>query len=169
MVAESKQEEKKSTHYGEYLAIAAGVVLVCTLTIVTFFDKEFDNFVASFTAVEETVEVAVDQASDDQIAQPQVAVAAPNYGYQPFAGNQSRVKSFEEMREIQRAAREEAMHKHNERMAKANELRTASFERMDQRRIDMRNRMETMRVKTQQIQLEMQQKMQAVYDEFHAI
>jgi len=166
----AKQEETKSGHFGEYMAAAAAVVLIVTLSIVTFYDKEFESLVASFTSSDE-VEVAVSDVADvqvaDQIAQP--VAAASNYGHQPFAMNQPRNMSFEEMRKRQRAAYEESMRKHNERVAQSNQLRTASFERMDQNRIDMQKKMETMRIKTQQIQFEMQQKMQAAYDEFHAI
>ena len=171
----AKKETEKSVDYGQYYASAAAVLLVLTLTVVTFFDKEFESLVASLTSTDTAAEVDV-AASDvingqvqvsDQIAQP--VAAASSYGYQPFAMNQPRNMSFEEMRKQQRAAYEESMRKHNERVAQSNQLRTASFERMDQNRIDMQKKMETMRVKTQQIQLEMQQKMQAAYNEFHAI
>ena len=181
----AKQAETESGHFGEYMAAAAAVVLIVTLSIVTFYDKEFESLVASFTSTDTVAEVAVQATDDavfeteaghianinapvsDQIAQP--VAAASSYGYQPFATNQPRNMSFEEMRKQQRAAYEESMRKHNERVAQSNQLRTASFERMDQNRINMQKKMETMRVKTQQIQLEMQQKMQAAYNEFHAI
>jgi hypothetical protein len=54
-------------------------------------------------------------------------------------------------------------------MAEMYQLRTAAFDRMNQDQANMRNRMEVLHTKTQQIQLEMQQKMQTAYNEFHSI
>jgi len=175
-IAATKVEEvKKSSSTGTYMAIAAGVLLVVTLTAVTFFQDEYDSVVASLTSIiteENTQDVdltAVEaEVSNDQVQTFDQIVQANN-GYQSFAMNQDRASAFEEMRQNRRAAFEESKRKHDERMAEMYQLRTAAFERMDKNQTEMRNKMEVLRTKTQQIQLEMQQKMQTAYNEFHSI
>lgn len=175
----SKDEVAASRSYVPYFAMAAIFLLVVTLTVMTFFQKEYQSVVASLTSIttaDEVVSESSNAAQESDLAAIDTVVSNDNVqmsdqtfqannGYQPFAMNQQRNNSFNDRRQNQRAAYEESMRKHNERMAEMVELRTAAFNRMDQNRM----KMEVMRTKTQQIQLEMQQKMQAVYDEFHAI
>ena len=174
-----KDEVTTSSSYVPYFAMAAIFLLVVTLTVMTFFQKEYQSVVASLTSITTADEVvsdssnvaqesnlaAIDTAvSNDNVQMPEQAFQANN-GNQAFVMNQDRNNAFNERRQNQRAAYEESMRKHNARMAEMVELRTAAFNRMDEKRM----KMEAMRTKTQQIQLEMQQKMQAAYDEFHAI
>ena len=205
-IAEIKKEDKKedASSSFNYFSIAAGILLVVTLTAVTFFQDEYESVVASLmsiTATEEVAEVAevaiepsstvqeaelvaveeiasqelvVDVSNDnvqvaDQMIQAGYARVEPNYAYQSMVMNQARNNSFDEMVQKQRAAYDNAMRMRNERINEMHRLRTASLQRMDQNQADLRKKMETMRIKTQQIQLEMQQKMQAAYNEFHAI
>ena len=163
---ENAEVSKPLASTSVYLSIAAGVFLAVTLTIVMFFQDEYEAVVAmqSNTVADEVVsDASVTTQKPAQIAQ-------ANYGYQSAADvNQARNDYFDEMRKNQRAAYDEAKLKHNERMAKMYESRKAVFERMDQERIDRQNKIKVMREKVQKIQLDMQQKMKAAYDEFYAI
>ena len=173
----NKEASKYSASTSTYLSIAAGILLVVTLTVVTFFQDEFVTTVASLIPITTADEVVSDSsvaAQDSDLAsngnaQMSDQTMQVNYGYQPVAMNNAGNMDLNEIRQNQRAAYNEAMRKHNERMAGMNELRTAEFKRIDQERIDRQKKFEVMRTKTQQIQFEMQQKMQAVYDEFHSI
>ena len=162
---EIKEEASKS--YASYFAIAAGVVFVAILTSVTFFEDEYKSALASLEIFITTDEVVSESTNDSGRMSDQIVQA--NYGYQPVAMNQTRNNSFNERRNNQQAAFEEAMRQHDQKIAERRELRTAAFKNMDQARIDRQKKFEVMREKTQQIQLEMQQKMQAAYNEFHSI
>ena len=181
ITADKKEAGSKS--YTSYFAIAAGVVFVAVLTAVTFFQDEYQSVVASVETFISADEVASDSsiatqdadlgffetATSNNNGQMSDQIVQANYGYQPVVMNQARNDSFNKMREERRAAYEEAMRVHNAKMAERHELRTAAFSRMDQERITRQQKIDVMRVKTQQIQLEMQQKMQAAYAEFNAI
>ena len=181
ITADKKEAGSKS--YTSYFAIAAGVVFLAVLTAVTFFQDEYKSVVASVETFISADEVVSDSsiatqdadlgffeaATSNNNGQMSDQIVQANYGYQPVAMNQSRNDSFNKMREERRAAYEEAMRVHNAKMAERHELRTAAFNRMDQERITRQQKIDVMRVKTQQIHLEMQQKMQAAYAEFNAI
>jgi hypothetical protein len=182
-VTNIKKEEKKEVVSSSfnYFSIAAGILLVVTLTVVTFFQDEYESAVASLMSITATEEVAeIEQAASQdlvadvstgnaQVAGQMIQPGYANYAYQGMGQNQVRNNSFDEMVKKQQAAYDEAMRVRNERINEMHQLRTASFQRMDKNQSDRRAKMETMRIKTQQIQLEMQQKMQAAYNEFHAI
>ena len=171
VAAEVKEETKTSSN--KYYAMAAAVLLAITLTVVTFFQDEYKTVVASVDAyiaeltqdtdVAETVAM-VNAPMADQVARPEA-----NYGHQAYGMSPAQNNSFNAMRNQNRAAYENSVSKHKARIAEMRELRTASFKRMDEDRIARVKRMEVMNAKTQQIQFEMQQKMQAAYNEFHAI
>ncbi|MCK4705644.1 MAG: hypothetical protein KAT90_09200 [Gammaproteobacteria bacterium] len=166
----TEKKEDASKSYVSYFAIAAGVVFVAILTTVTFFEDEYQSALASLETLITTDEVVSEStvASSDS-GQMSDQIVQANYGYQPVVMNQARNNSYNEMRNNQRAAFEESMRQHNQKMAERRDLRTAAFKNMDQVRIDRQKKFEVMREKTQQIQLEMQQKMQAAYNEFHSI
>lgn len=180
VAAEVKEETKTSSN--KYYAIAAAILLAMVLTVVTFFQNEYETVVASIdsyiTELTENSDVAVNEEtlSSDTVAtvndfnMPMSdQIAQPAYGYQSYGMTPAQNTSFNTMRENHRAAYENSVSKHKARIAEMRELRTASFKRMDEDRIARVKRMEEMNAKTQQIQLEMQQKMQAAYNEFHAI
>ena len=177
------KKEDASKSYVSYFAIAAGVVFVAILTTVTFFEDEYQSALASLETFITTDEVVgestvasqdanlgfFETATSNDSGQMSDQIVQANYGYQPVVMNQARNNSYNEMRNNQRAAFEEAMRQHDQKIAERRELRTAAFKNMDQARIDRQKKFEVMREKTQQIQLEMQQKMQAAYNEFHSI
>ena len=164
---ENAEVSKPLASTSVYLSIAAGVFLAVTLTIVMFFQDEYEAVVVAM----QSNTVADEVVSDASVAtQKPAQIAQANYGYQSAADvNQARNDYFDEMRKNQRASYDEAKLKHNERMTKIYESRKAVFERMDQERIDRQNKIKVMREKVQKIQLDMQQKMKAAYDEFYAI
>ena len=178
---EKKEEASKS--YASYFAIAAGVVFVAILTAVTFFEDEYKSALASLETFITTDEVVSEStvasqdanlgffetATNNDSGQMSDQIVQANYGYQPVVMNQAGNNSYNEMRNNRRAAFEETMRQREQKIAERRELRTASFKNMDQARSDRQKKFEVMREKTQQIQLEMQQKMQAAYNEFHAI
>ena len=186
MTAEKKEE---ATSNNKYYAIAASVLVAVVLSVVataSFFQDEYESVVASMSssfdemtqdsdaAVSEPVladnNVAVvsnDVAQvTDQIAQVNIA---PGYGYQPFATRPAQNVNFNDLRQQRRAAYETSLLNSQARRAELAEVRTAKFKAMDQGRIERMKRIETLRTKTQVIRQEMRQKMQAAYDEFHAI
>jgi hypothetical protein len=157
--------------------------------IASFFQDEYKSVVASLTSSPDVEQVAIetedtaqdviianDETLSDEIIQVveqpvQVTVAEPEafYAYQPFNRPVVQNNAFVDMQQKHRAAFDEAIRQQNARIAEMNQLRTATFKRMDQDRIERLNRLETMRAKTQAIQLEMQQKMQQAYNDFHSI
>ena len=162
----------------EYESAVAGLMSITATEEVAEVAIEPSSTVqeVELVAVEEPVsqELVADVSNNnvqvaDQMIQSGYARVEPNYAYQPMVMNQARSNSFNEMIQKQRAAYDNAMRMRNERLNEMHQIRTASLQRMDQNQADMRKKMETMRIKTQQIQLEMQQKMQAAYNEFHAI
>ncbi|MDH5388734.1 MAG: hypothetical protein OEY06_09810 [Gammaproteobacteria bacterium] len=166
----TEKKEDVSKSYASYFAIAASVVFVAVLTTVTFFEDEYQSALASLetfiTADEVVSESTVASNNSSQMSD---QIVQTNYGYQPVVMNQASNNSYNEVRNNQRAAFEESMRQHDQKMAERRELRTAAFKNMDQTRIDRQKKFEVMREKTQQIQIEMQQKMQAAYNEFHSI
>lgn len=172
----NKEVKKSSSSTATYMAIAAGVLLALTLTTVIFFQQGYESVVASFTS-----DTAADEAGQNAGLAENGAesnangvhgfdpMMQANYGNQPYAENQARANSFDELRQNRRAAYDESVRRHDQRMAEMYQLRTAAMARMNTDQAEMRNRMEIMQAKTRQIQLEMQQKMQAAYEEFYAI
>ncbi len=185
-----KKLQEKTTSYAPYYAAAAGILLVVTLSVATFFQDEYKAVVASASSMMNTGEVATAASRDvseadsmfvengsennniqgsNQIAQADFNRTQPVFGKQPHVMNQTGNPALAAMRQKHQTSREEAMRRHDERMAKVNASRAAMQQRMDQTPAERRMKMEVLQAKTQQIQLEMRQKMQAAYDEFHAI
>lgn len=172
IASQDKEVSKSSIPSSTYLSVAAGILLVVTLTVVTFFQDEFDSVIANLQTIstDSDVEVATQDTglTVDRSGQMGTQNTPFNNGYQPTADQLSRMNSFNESREKQRAAFEKSIRERNEKIAEMRQQRTAEFERLDKNQAEMRKRIEIMRTKTQQIQLEMQQKMQAAYNEFYA-
>ena len=175
-IANTKKEEvsKTSPSTSVYLSIAAGVLLAVTLTIVTFFQDEYESVVASFQSGTVADEVVSETSVATQESGPALVNNVPmpaqaSYGYQSAKMNQARNNNFKQIREKNQAAYVEAKRQHDVKMAKMNESRMATFKRMNQERVDRQNKFKVMNEKVQKIQLEMQQKMKAAYDEFNAI
>lgn len=193
-LASEKATLVSKSHAPYLIAGVVGTVLVAVLTVATFFQDEYDAVVASLDSDSVSEEVAdeilssnqeievavVDAAIIDEIlvesAQPSppsvqtgAVNAQPAYVYQAMPTTPVRAPVFNNARQNQRAVYEEAMRRHNARSAALPSLRTASSAPVSQNQNDMQRKMETLHIKTQQIQLEMQQKMRAVYEEFHSI
>lgn len=166
VAAENKEEKSYNTYY----AIAASVLIAVVLSVVvtaSFFQDEYDSVVASISSsIDEMTQGTDVVEASDQVATMNVA---PNYGYQPFAAQPAQNVNFDELRQQRRAAYEASLRQREAKIAEMKEFRTAKFKNLDQARIERMNRYETLRTTTQAIQQEMRQKMQAAYDEFHAI
>lgn len=194
-LASEKATLVSKSHAPYLIAGVVGTVLVAVLTVATFFQDEYEAVIASqdsdsvseevadeILSSNQEIEVAVvDAAIIDEIlvsesaqpSLPSVQTAAvnaqPDYVYQVMPVTPVRAPVFNSARQNQRAVYEEAMRRHNARSAALPSLRTASSAPVSQNQNDMQRKMEALHIKTQQIQLEMQQKMQAVYEEFHSI
>ncbi|MDH5710196.1 MAG: hypothetical protein OEZ15_00820, partial [Gammaproteobacteria bacterium] len=148
---------------------------ITVIAAVTYFKDEpvIANMLLDIDGMMQATDMASDasEASDVEVAQinDQVVQDAfvPDANYQARSARSS--NDFDERRQQSLALIEEARRKHEAKVAEMNQFRTASFDQMDQERIERQKRLEVLRLKTQQIQFEMQQKMQQAYDEFHSI
>ena len=186
---EQTTEKKKCTSFIRCYAMAIALVLVSFsfVIVASFFGDEYRTVVASFDSIlsdDEVVVEALDSAQDvvavdeiliseepaqvEQFVQASVVQPESSYAYQPFIVPVQN-NAFFDIQQRQRAAHDEAMRQQNARIAEMNEFRNASFQRMEQDRIERLNRQEAMHTKTLAIQQEMQQKMQQAYDDFHSI
>ena len=179
---ESKKDKKVSKSYASasvYLSIAASVVIVVALTIVTFFHDEYESIVAGLqsagvdsvlvsnsTATTKNADIAVSEVNNVQVSD---QLAQVNNNLQPAVMNQSRNEYFNEVRKNQRANYEAAKRKHDKKMSEMYEARMANFKRMNEERIDRQNKIKVVRTKIQNIQSEMHQKMQAAYAELNSL
>jgi hypothetical protein len=189
--------KKKCTPFGRCYIVGVSMVTLSFMVVIvaSFFQEEYQSVVASLKSSSTVEQVAIETVDTMQdlvitadvvtandeiltdgvvqaVEQPvQTTAIEPEayYAYQPF--NQPVVQNnvFVNMQQKHRAAIDEAIRQQNVRIAEMNQLRTATFKRMDQDRIERLNRLETMRAKTQAIQQEMQQKMQQAYNDFHSI
>ena len=175
--SQKEDAPKTSVSTSVYLSIAAGVVLAVALTIVVFFQDDYESVVASLKSADEVSEIAANSsvATQDEgvalvnnVAMPTQPVQT-GFGYQSAQMNQDRNQYFSQLREKNQAAYIEAKRQHDEKMAKLNESRAAAFKRMNQQRVERQNKFRLINEKVQKIQLEMQQKMKAAYDEFNSI
>ena len=179
---ESTKGKKVSKSYASasvYLSIAASVVMVVVLTVVTFFHDEYESVVAGFQSADvdsvlvsdsmattQNTDIAVGKIKNIQVAEQRTQVSN---NFQPPVINQSRNEYFNEVRKNQRANYEAAKRKHDKKMAEIYEARMASFKRINEEQIDRQNRINVVRTKIQNIQSEMHQKMQAAYAELNSL
>jgi hypothetical protein len=163
-------EKKEEKSYNTYYAIAASVLIAVVLSVVvvsSFFQNEYDSVVASVSSSFDEMTQDVDVVeSTDQVA---TINTASNNGFQPFTAQPSQNVNFDDLRQQRRAAYEASLRQREAKIAELREFRDVEFKRIEQARIERLNRFDTLRTKTQAIQQEMHQKMQAAYDEFHSI
>lgn len=188
--SKDQTEKKKCTHFGRCYIVGVSLITFSFMVVIvaSFFQDEYKSILASLQlspAVEqvatETVDIAqavttTNETLSDEIVHPveqpvqaTVVQSEALYAYQPFNPPVVQNNTFVDIQQKHRAAFDEAIRQQNARIAEMNQLRTTAFQRMDQDRIERLNSFETMRAKTQAIQLEMQQKMQQAYNEFHSI
>ena len=180
-LASEKTTLVEKSHAPYLIAGIVGTVLVAVLTVATFFQNEYEAVIASLDSDSVSEKVAdetlssnqeVEVAIADAVINDEIAVsenAQPDYIYKAMPVAPVRTPDFNAIRQNQRASYEEAMRRHNARNINLSSLRAATFAPVSQNQNDMQRKMETLNIKTQQIQLEMQQKMQAIYEEFHSI
>ena len=176
MSAEKQQGQPE--YRNRYAAIAASLLVAVTIAVIAaamYFQDEpaIASLFNDLDSTMQTTDMASDEsvASDVEVAQINDQVVqdafASDADYQTWPARSS--NDFDERRQQSLAFVEEAKRKHEARVAEMNQFRTASFDRMDQDRVERLKKLEALRSKTQQIQFEMQQKMQQAYDEFHSI
>ena len=185
------RKEKKCGPFGRCYVVAVATVLISFMFVIvaSFFQNEVRSIVAGLSSVmveEEVVEVAdvsVDANTDKAIAdnvsqqaelvvqQPKVIAPAPvaTYPYQPVYGYSSQNRIYDGRLQQQRAIQDELRHLQQAQMAELRELRTAAFNGINHDRAERLKKREELRVRSQQMQLEMQQKLQQAYNDFHSI
>lgn len=172
------KQQAQPEYRNRYVAIAASLLVAVTIAViaaVTYFKDEpvIANMLLDIDGMMQATDMASDASDESDVEVAQINdqivqdVFVPDAGYQAWSARSS--NDFDERRQQSLALIEEARRKHEAKVAEMNQFRTASFDQMDQDRVERLKKLEILRSKTQQIQFEMQQKMQQAYDEFHSI
>jgi len=185
------RKEKKCGPFGRCYMVAVATVLLSFMFVIvaSFFQNEVRSITAGLSSIfveEELVEVAEVTADDTfntnettadnvfqqvelEIQQPKVNIPVASYPYQSVYGYSTNSRIYDGRLDQQRAIQDEIRHMQQVQMAELRELRTAAFNGINQDRADRLKKREELRIRTQQMQIEMQQKILQAYNDFHSI